>query len=129
MAWFDAIGVTASDMAAMVAFFRALGVDLPEGAEDESHVEAPLAGGMRLMLDGDELVGGFDASWDPRTRGSGRVTLAFRCDGPGDVDRTAAELRAAGYDILLEPWDAFWGQRYATVLGPDGIRVDLFAAL
>ena len=28
-----------------------------------------------------------------------------------------------------EPWDAFWGQRYATVLDPDGNSVDLFAAL
>jgi uncharacterized glyoxalase superfamily protein PhnB len=29
----------------------------------------------------------------------------------------------------LAPWDAFWGQRYATVLDPDGNSVDLFAAL
>ena len=29
----------------------------------------------------------------------------------------------------LEPMDAFWGQRYATVLDPDGNSVDLFAEL
>jgi uncharacterized glyoxalase superfamily protein PhnB len=36
---------------------------------------------------------------------------------------------AAGYHSELEPFDAFWGQRYATVLDPDGNGVDLFAPL
>ena len=40
-----------------------------------------------------------------------------------------AELVAAGYDGHLEPWDAFWGQRYASVRDPDGNGVDLFAPL
>jgi uncharacterized glyoxalase superfamily protein PhnB len=30
---------------------------------------------------------------------------------------------------LRSPFDAFWGQRYATVLDPDGNTVDLFAPL
>ena len=36
---------------------------------------------------------------------------------------------AAGFEGHLEPWDAFWGQRYATLRDPDGIGVDLYAAL
>ena len=28
-----------------------------------------------------------------------------------------------------QPWNAFWGQRYAQVADPDGNLVDLFAAL
>ena len=28
-----------------------------------------------------------------------------------------------------EPWDAFWGQRYAQIHDPDGNVVDLFAPL
>jgi uncharacterized glyoxalase superfamily protein PhnB len=28
-----------------------------------------------------------------------------------------------------EPWDAFWGQRYALLGDPDGVRVNLYAAL
>ncbi len=38
----------------------------------------------------------------------------------------------AGIRIIkghVKPWDAFWGQRYASVLDPDGNAVDLFAAL
>jgi uncharacterized glyoxalase superfamily protein PhnB len=38
-------------------------------------------------------------------------------------------LTAAGHHGKTAPWDAFWGQRYATVLDPDGNQVDLFAPL
>ena len=33
----------------------------------------------------------------------------------------------AGYEGHKEPWDAFWGHRYAIVHDPDGNGVDLFA--
>ena len=36
---------------------------------------------------------------------------------------------AAGFASKSEPWDAFWGQRYAQVVDPDGNDVDLFAPL
>jgi uncharacterized glyoxalase superfamily protein PhnB len=45
------------------------------------------------------------------------------------VDRLYGALVDAGYEGHLEPWDAFWGQRYATVRDPDGNGVDLFAPL
>jgi len=38
-------------------------------------------------------------------------------------------MTAAGFQGHVEPWDAFWGQRYATLRDPDGNGVDLFAAL
>ena len=38
-----------------------------------------------------------------------------------------ADLTGAGYRGHRIPFDAFWGQRYATVLDPDGVGVDLFA--
>jgi uncharacterized glyoxalase superfamily protein PhnB len=56
------------------------------------------------------------------------MSLAFRCADPAEVDRVHAELVAGGYVSHLEPFDAFWGQRYATVHDPDGNPVDLFAA-
>ena len=36
---------------------------------------------------------------------------------------------SAGHRSHLAPFDAFWGQRYATLLDPDGNPVDLFAPL
>ena len=34
-----------------------------------------------------------------------------------------------GFDGDKEPWDAFWGQRYAQVRDPDGVPVAFYAAL
>lgn len=56
----DFFGIVVSDMARSVAFYRRLGLDFPEGAENEQHVEAPLPGGMRYALDTEEVVRGFD---------------------------------------------------------------------
>ncbi|CAL9391755.1 VOC family protein [Streptomyces althioticus] len=125
---FDAIGTVVSDMAASVAFYRRLGLAFPEGAEAEGHVEAELPGGMRLLLDTEEMVRSFRPGWRPPS-GEGRTSLAVRCDSPSEVDALFAELVESGARAELKPWDAVWGQRYAVVLDPDGNGVDLFSPL
>jgi catechol 2,3-dioxygenase-like lactoylglutathione lyase family enzyme len=125
---FDAIGLVVSDMAASVTFYRRLGFAFPTGAETEPHVEAELPGGLRLLLDSEETVRSFLPQWQPPT-GSGRHSLALRCEGPAEVDAVYEDLVGAGYHGELKPWDAFWGQRYASVQDPDGNGVDLFAPL
>lgn len=127
MATLDAFGLVCADMAESVRFYRLLGLDIPEGAETEQHVDIELGGGIRLMLDTIELVKSF-SEWEPASGGH-RMALAFRCEDPADVDRLHAAVTAAGYAAVLEPFDAFWGQRYATVSDPDGNPVDLYAAL
>lgn len=126
---FDLIGLVAADMAATLAFYRRLGLDIPASADGEPHVEAALPGGLRIAWDTEETIRSFDPGWDPGPEGSGRIGLAFLCDSPAEVDRLHAELTDAGYESHKEPWDAFWGQRYAVVADPDGNGVDLFAAL
>ncbi|GAB2859040.1 VOC family protein [Streptomyces deserti] len=125
---FDAIGLVVSDMAASVTFYRRLGFAFPEGSEEQPHVEAELPGGLRLLLDTEETVRSFHAGWQPPSGGS-RASLALRCDSPGEVDALYEELVGAGYHGELKPWDAFWGQRYATLHDPDGNGVDPFAPL
>ncbi|MGX1542080.1 VOC family protein [Streptomyces adustus] len=125
---FDAIGLVVSDMAASVAFYRRLGFTIPDGAEREPHVEIELPGGLRLLLDTEDIVRSFRPQWRAPS-GEGRAALALRCEGPGEVDSVYEELVGAGYHGELKPWDAFWGQRYAVVLDPDGNGVDLFAPL
>lgn len=125
---FNLIGLVASDLGKSLAFYRRLGLDIPEGAENEPHVEVTLPGGLRLAWDPVETVRSFDPSWTP-PQGSPRVGLAFLCDGPAEVDRVYADLVGAGYEGHKEPWDAEWGQRYAMVHDPDGNSVDLFAPL
>ncbi|MFF3499664.1 VOC family protein [Streptomyces sp. NPDC003247] len=125
---FDAIGLVVSDMAASVAFYRRLGFAFPDGAEREPHAEAGPPGGVRLLLDTEESVRSFHPAWRAPA-GGGRASLALRCDGPAEVDAVYEDLVGAGYHGELKPWDAFWGQRYAVVLDPDGNGVDLFAPL
>jgi uncharacterized glyoxalase superfamily protein PhnB len=124
----DFFGIVVSDMARSVAFYRRLGLAFPEGAENEQHVEAPLPGGMRYALDTEEVVRGFDPGWKRPSEGHA-TGGAFRCDSPEEVDRVYAELVTAGATAHKEPWDAFWGQRYAQLLDPDGTAIDLYAPL
>lgn len=121
----DAFGMVVADMAATLRFYRLIGLDIPSSADDEQHVEVELAGGVRLMFDTVELMTSI-AAWEPPT-GSHRIGLAVRCSTPDEVDGTHSALIAAGYRSHLEPFDAFWGQRYATVSDPDGTPVDLYA--
>ena len=121
------IGVVVSDMAASLAFYRRLGLDVPSDADAAPHVEVDL-GGMRLVFDTEATIRSFDSSWTPPSGGN-RAGLAFACDSAAEVDTTYEALTAAGYEGHLPPWDAFWGMRYAVVHDPDGFGVDLFAAL
>ncbi|WP_203614074.1 VOC family protein [Streptomyces sp. SID13726] len=125
---FDAIGMVASDMAASVAFYRRLGFPFPEGAETQPHAEAELPGGIRLMLDTEETVRSFLPGWQAPTGGS-RTGLALRCDSPAEVDAVYEELVGEGFHGELKPWNADWGQRYASLHDPDGNGVDLYAPL
>jgi uncharacterized glyoxalase superfamily protein PhnB len=123
----DALGLVVAEMPATLAFYRRLGLDLPAGADTEEHVEVTAAGGLRLMFDTVDLVRSF-SEWEPPSGGH-RVALAFLCASPAEVDATHDDLVSAGHRSHLAPFDAFWGQRYATVLDPDGNPVDLFAPL
>lgn len=125
MARFDAFGLVVADMAASLSFYRRLGVDLPP--EADGHVEGTLPGGIRMMFDTVDVVRSF-SEWTPPT-GNSRMSLAFLCDSAEDVDATHGALVAGGAPSHVDPFDAPWGQRYATVLDPDGNPVDLFAPL
>ncbi|MYX29954.1 glyoxalase [Streptomyces sp. SID8381] len=125
---FAVVGLVVSDLAAALAFYRRLGLVFPDGAEREPHVEAELPGGLVLALDTEDTVRSFHPAWRPPA-GDRRVSLAFRCDSPADVDAVYDELVGAGHHGELKPWDAVWGMRYAVVHDPDGNGVDLFAPL
>jgi catechol 2,3-dioxygenase-like lactoylglutathione lyase family enzyme len=124
----DMLGLVVRDMAAALAFYRRLGLEIADGAESEAHVEATLPGGLRVAWDTVEVMQSFDPGWAP-AGGGAAFSLAFLVDSPAEVDTLYAELTGAGYAGHLEPWDAFWGQRYAVVKDPDGNDVALFAPL
>jgi catechol 2,3-dioxygenase-like lactoylglutathione lyase family enzyme len=122
----NAIGIVTSDMAASIRFYRLLGLDVPE-TPGEGHVDAFLPSGVRFMLDSEETVRSFRPDWQRET--GNQVGLALECGSAAEVDELYAQVVAAGFAGEKEPWDAFWGQRYAQLLDPDGVPVDLYAAL
>jgi catechol 2,3-dioxygenase-like lactoylglutathione lyase family enzyme len=126
----DVIGVIVADIDRAVAFYERLGLRFPENPDPEGHghAEATAPRGLRFTLDKEESIRSFDPAWSPPSGGH-RMAVAFRCDSPGDVDRIYRELIDAGAGSYKQPWDAFWGQRYAQVKDPDGNVVDLFAPL
>ncbi len=124
----DMIGLVVEDLAASLAFYRRLGLEIPADADSSPHVEVTLPGGLRLAWDPVSTIRSFDPAWAAPT-GSPRVALAFLCDSPAEVDALYGALVADGAHGHLEPFDAPWGQRYATVHDPDGNGVDLFAPL
>jgi catechol 2,3-dioxygenase-like lactoylglutathione lyase family enzyme len=121
------IELVVADMAATLAFYRRLGLDVPADADDAPHVDAEF-GGIRIAWDTEDTIRSFDPDWTPPIGGH-RMALAFACASPAEVDAAYAELTGAGYEGHLAPWDAFWGMRYAVVQDPDGRPVDLFAPL
>ena len=118
----NAIGIVSADLDRSRAFYRLLGVDIAEG---DGHVEATLPNGVRLMLDTEEVMRSFRPDWRRET--GNQLALAFECSSPAEVDETYARVVSAGFRGEKEPWDAFWGQRYAQLVDPDGVPVDLFA--
>jgi catechol 2,3-dioxygenase-like lactoylglutathione lyase family enzyme len=122
----NALGIVVSDMARSIAFYRLLGLDVPE-TPDEGHVDTFLPNGVRFMLDSEETIKSFRPEW---TRAAGnQLGLAFECASPAEVDEVYTCATGAGHHGEKEPWDAFWGQRYAQLQDPDGIPVDLYASL
>ena len=122
----DFIGIVVADMKTTLDFYRRLGLEFDDETQD--HVEAKLPNGLRIGFDTQELIRGFDPAWSAPS-GSPRISIAFLCADPSEVDSKYNDLLGAGYSGHKEPWDAFWGQRYAQLRDPDGNGVDLFAPL
>ena len=122
----NAIGIVASDMERSIRFYRLLGLDVPETPE-EGHVDTFLPNGVRFMLDTEEVVRSFKEDWSRET--GNQIGIAFECASPAEVDEAYARVTGEGFEGEKEPWDAFWGQRYAQLRDPDGVPVDLYAQL
>jgi catechol 2,3-dioxygenase-like lactoylglutathione lyase family enzyme len=122
----DMIGLTCKSIPESLRFYRLLGLEVAD-QPGEPYVETTLPGGIRLSWNDLEMMKQIDSEWE-EPKGQ-RIGLAFLCDSPSAVDELFAKVKSGGFQAHKEPWDAFWGQRYAQVLDPDGNVVDLFAPL
>jgi catechol 2,3-dioxygenase-like lactoylglutathione lyase family enzyme len=122
----DMIGIVVTDIPRAIRFYRMLGLEFPDVAEGEDFVEVK-ANGYRISLNAQELAKKLVPGWvEPRGH---RHDIAFLCGSPAEVDETYAKVVKAGHKGVKEPWDAFWGQRYAIVEDPDGATCSIFCPL
>jgi uncharacterized glyoxalase superfamily protein PhnB len=116
------VSLVVGDVDASIAFYRSLGVSIPDEANWQSqHVGVPITG-SHLDLDSIGLTEGYDPGW----KGTG-VILIMRVPTREAVDVTYSRVVDAGHPGHLEPFDAFWGARYAVVRDPDGNHVGIMS--
>jgi catechol 2,3-dioxygenase-like lactoylglutathione lyase family enzyme len=122
----DQFNLVVSDMDASVAFYRRLGLTIPDTDPDfqAHHRSAKVEGGIDLDLDSVE----FARHWDKGWRG-GMGVLGFRVDSREAVDRIYSDVTGSGYTGQQPPFDAFWGARYAIVEDPDGNPVGIMSPI
>ncbi|MFI0354782.1 VOC family protein [Actinomadura sp. 9N407] len=125
----NSIDIVVSDIQAAIAFYGRLGVEFTVDPTYPDHAGCDLPNGLHVMLDTEKFRGSTQTNGWSRPTGDPRNFLAFQFSAPAEVDAKYAELTGAGHTGVQEPWDAFWGMRYATVLDPDGNGIDLYASL
>ena len=81
------------------------------------------ANGMNLVLHEPD----FARLWDPAYSGpaAGSTVIDVNLSSRQDVDDVHERVVAAGFASSVEPWDTFFGARYAIVCDADGHRVGL----
>jgi predicted lactoylglutathione lyase len=120
------------DMDASVAFYRLLGLDIPESViwrtkTGAHHVDLDMPTGFVLHLDSPALAKVYNSGWREPTGTGSRVVIGFSVSTREAVDQTYAKATAAGHPGVQPPYDTFWGARYAIVEDPDGNHVGLMS--
>jgi catechol 2,3-dioxygenase-like lactoylglutathione lyase family enzyme len=131
----DQINLVCSDVDTSIAFYRRLGLEIPDGAiwrtpTGAHHVGAGAPPGdqaIDLDLDSTAFAPFWNSGWKGRSDLAGRVVVGFGVPTRGDVDDIFRDMTGAGYRGLCEPYDAFWGARYAILEDPDGVAVGLMS--
>ena len=122
------VGITVKDLGKSLSFYRTLGLAIPEGQDDEHHVEYTSGDGYSIGFIPETTMLHTNPNWKA-PMGDNRISLQFACKTPAEVDETFKKLIDAGHQSFKEPWDAFWGQRFAQVIDPDGNNIGFFAHL
>ena len=133
----DQINLVCGDMEASLAFYRRLGVEIPDaavwrtasGAHHVSAGDRSADGGIAFDLDSTAFAQCWNKGWNGRTDLRGRVVVGFSVDTRAAVDDVFRDMTGAGYRGLQEPIDAFWGARYAIIEDPDGIAVGVMSPI
>jgi catechol 2,3-dioxygenase-like lactoylglutathione lyase family enzyme len=129
------INLISADLDASIAFYRRLGVEIPDAAVWRTPTgghHVAIAGqsadqAIHFDIDSTVFAQTWNSGWKGRTDLRGRVIVGFDVPTRTDVDKVFLDMTGAGYRGLQEPHDAIWGARYAVLEDPDGIAVGLMS--
>ena len=124
----DQLNLVVQDMRTTVEFYRRLGLAIEDTPPEweARHRTATTPDGLDLNFDSIEFAHAWDGGWPAQRTGA---VLGFRLASREAVDARYKELTGAGYAGQQEPYDAFWGARYAIIEDPDGNAVGLMSPL
>ncbi len=132
------LNIVSGNLNASIEFYRRLGVEIPDYSiwktETGVHHANSTAGeatgsSFEIELDSAAFAPIWNGGWSKRDDLSGRVVVGFQVASREAVDERFTVLINAGYTGLQEPYNAFWGARYAIVEDPDGIAVGLMSPI
>jgi uncharacterized glyoxalase superfamily protein PhnB len=130
MSTFGQINLLVRDMAATIEFYRLLELEMsdpfewPAGSGAEHVDDMRSDNGCYMAFDNYPMA----RIWNPRfepNRSQGNIVIGLMVATRGDVDRLYEAVKAAGHPVGQEPYDAFFGSRYAIVIDPDGNQIGL----
>ena len=116
---FFGVHITVADIQASAAFYRMVGLTLPDPSDIAEHVEIDLGHGVHLALSTEVIARMYDPGWRSPALPPASA-LQFQLGSREAVDEMYSVLTGAGHHGHLAPVDAFWGSRYAEVDDPDG---------
>ncbi|MHB8624735.1 MAG: VOC family protein [Aggregatilineales bacterium] len=119
------LGLIVDDMGKSLEFYRRLGLAIPEGSEEKTHVEVKMGSGLTFFLDSRP------SRWDSRfvrnndgDRAGGtdsyRSVLEFYLETQAAVKAKYIELTGFGYQGRRAPYETSFGMCFALVNDPDG---------
>ncbi|MCI5072355.1 glyoxalase [bacterium] len=122
----SAIGMVCKNIEQTIKFYQCLGLAFKQmGGPD--HYETFNDKDFKIMLDSEDLIKKLYPSW--QRQHNQNISLCFEQKNPKNVDQIFFDLIEHGGTAIKEPWDAFWGQRYACLLDPNANQIDLYAEL
>ena len=112
------VGLVVSDMRRTLQFYRRLGLDIPDDADEKRFVMHRMPSGVTIFFD-TVFFPGHDPERQPAARGSYNIALEFYARTRAAVDGLFTELTDLGYTGRKPPWKSD-GPYAAIVEDPDG---------
>lgn len=124
----NTITIVVNSLPKALQFYRALGLKIPIGQEQEYYVECVSKHASTIVFITKENMLKLNPSWR-QADSNGNIGLHFKFSNTQGVEETYNKLMDLGYQSVTIPYDTKWGERFAEVLDPDGNTVSIFAPL